>query len=654
MTLNKSFVYRGGAKLALGAILLLGLLTRESFAAMPPAEKLLPPETLLMVSAPDWAKLCDYYRKAPQSQFWDDPAMKPFREKLTAKWNDEIVKPLERDLGINFDDYSALFQGQVTIAVLQGDWQGKGKEDGAPAVVFLLDARDKSDLLKTNLAMLRQKWSAAGKAIRTEKIRNAEFSIVTLTTNDIPQTLRRLLPQSQEITEIGDDEKKTESPSELVIGQYESLLIVSSTTKAAEKIMQRTGAGGAPTLAEASEFENCQRSLFRDAPLFGWFNAKLVVDLAVKSFAAAQNPEAPSPIPMPDVGRLVTAIGLSGVKSVGFDFRDTGDGPMGELFVSAPESGRTGLMKIMAVDAKDAAPPAFVPANAVKFTRIRLDGQKFIATVEKMVSDISPEGLGTWNFLLKNANDAAQVDEPDFDIRKNIFGNLGDDIISYEKAPKGKTLAELADAPSIVLVGSPNPEKFAASLKALFVLMPMQNSQPTTRELLGRKIYSLKLPSRTAGGEKGLHYVASGGYVAFSDDMGMIEEYLRSAESQVKPLRATSGLTEAAAKVGGMGTGWLNYENQAETMRLVMEMLAPNPADTNHMDFAGVLASAFPFAPPEKKIKEWMDFSLLPSYDKIAKYYGFVVSAGQASVNGFTFKFFAPTPPELLKKAAAQ
>jgi hypothetical protein len=603
------------------------------------------------LSAPDWARLNDYYRKAPQSQFWSDPAMKPFRDKFVAKWNEEIVKPLERDLGVKFDDYSALLQGQVTFAITQEGWQGKAKDDGVPAVVFLLDAKDKSDLLKKNLAILRQKWSAAGKAIKTEKIRDVEFSIVPLTTNDIPQTLQKLLPQPQEITEVGDDEAKKPAPTELVIGQYESLLILSSTTKAVEKIMQRTGAGGAPTLAETGEFETCQRTFFRDAPCFGWFNTKVVVEVAVKAFTAAQNPDAPSPFPMPDLARMVNALGLSGLKSVAFDFRDSGDGPVGELFLSAPESGRTGLMKIVAIDAKDATPPAFVPATAVKFSRVRLDGQKLIAALEKMVGDISPEGLNTWNFLLNNANEAARQDDAEFDIRKNIFGNLGDDLISYEKAPKGKTLLDFANAPSVMLVGSPNPEKFAASLKALFVLMPMQSATPTTRELLGRKIHSLKLAGASGGTpEKSLHYVASGGYVAFSTDEGVIEEYLRSADSQVKPLRAIAGFSEAAAKVGGTGTGWLNYENQTETMRFIMEMLTQSSGGTNQPSFGDVLASALPFALPEKKLKEWIDFSLLPSYDKIAKYYGFVVSAGQTSVNGITFRLYAPVPPELLKK----
>lgn len=102
--------------------------------------------------------------------------------------------------------------------------------------------------------------------------------------------------------------------------------------------------------------------------------------------------------------------------------------------------------------------------------------------------------------------------------------------------------------------------------------------------------------------------------------------------------------------MGGTGTGWLNYENQTETMRFIMEMLTQSSGGTNQPSFGDVLASALPFALPEKKLKEWIDFSLLPSYDKIAKYYGFVVSAGQTSVNGITFRLYAPVPPELLKK----
>lgn len=652
MTMKKNSLRRVCTQTVTILITLAALLGQSGSAAVPPVEKLLPPDTLLVLSTPDWTKLREVSKKSPQSQLWDDPAMKPFRDKFMAKWNEELVKPLERDLGVNFDDYGALLQGQITFAVLQEGWQGKAEDDGVPAVVVLLDAKEKSDLLKKNLTELRKKWREAGKAIRTEKIRDVEFSVVPLTTNDIPKTLRQIFPQPQDVEELGKETAK-KSADELFIGQHESLLLVGSSVKALEKILVRYAPGNsAPTLGEQSEFESCRQVLFREAPFIGWFNTRIVIEVATKMLANSQNPDAPSPIPLPDFGKIFTASGLGGLKSMAFSFRDTGDGRMGEFFLSAPESTRAGLVKLLALEAKETTPPAFVPADAVKFSRFRLDGQKAIATLEKMVTDVYPDALSTWNFVLNNANESARLDDPEFDIRKNIFGNLGDDMVTYEKAPRGKNLADLATAPSLFLLGSPNAEKLAASLKGMFVILSPQAGTPKTREFLGRKIYSFPLPGmvRGAGEERSLSYAASSGYVAFSTDDGILEEFLRSAESQGKTLRDKSGLAEAVAKVGGSGSGWLAYENEAETMRVVMEALARSVVSTNKSEFADVLASTIPFAPPEKKIKEWVDFSLLPSFDKVAKYFGFGVSAGSTSVNGITIRYYMPTPPELLKK----
>ncbi len=633
------------------ALVLTGLLACSTplFAAIPPAEKLLPPDTLAVMSAPDWSKLREVYKKSPQSQFWDDAAMKPFRAKFAAKWSEEFVKPLERDLGVKLDDYEALLQGQVTFAVTQEGWQGKSKDDGVPAFVFLLDTKDKSALLKKNLADLRKKWSADGKAIKTEKIRDVEFSIVPLTTNDMPKTLRQFFPQHQDVEELGKEgDKKEAKRDELVIGQHESLLIVGSTVKVVEKIMARAAAGSsAATLAEQPDFESARIGLFRDAPLFGWLNAKTFVDVLAKVLADSENPDAPSPLPIPSASKIIAATGLGGLKTVAFNFRDTGEGRSAEFFLNAPESARAGLMKLLAMEAKESSVPAFVPADAVKFSRWRLDGQKMIATLEKIVTDVFPDGLSTWDFILSNANEAMRLDEPEYDIRKNIFSNLGDDLIYYEKAPRGKSLAEVDAAPSLFLLGSPNAEKLAASLKGLLVIMSPSGANPKTREFLGRKIYSFKPPTMSAsagsGGSRSLSYVASGGYVAFSADDATLEEFLRSSESQGKTLRDTAGLADAMAKVSGQSSGWFTYENESEQMRLAFDMLKLSATNTNSAS-GSVIDSMIPFASPEKKLKDWLDFALLPDYEKVSRHFGFYVMSVNASVNGISFKYYSPTP----------
>jgi hypothetical protein len=148
-------------------------------------------------------------------------------------------------------------------------------------------------------------------------------------------------------------------------------------------------------------------------------------------------------------------------------------------------------------------------------------------------------------------------------------------------------------------------------------------------------------PART------LSCAASGSYVAMSTDTALLEEYLRSSESHAKPLREKTGLLEAAQKIGGMGTGLFSYENEADTMRTAFDAVKNDPGATTN----GIGPSVFPGLPgiagPEQNLKEWMDFSLLPAFDRVAQYFYFSVYAGSANVDGLTLKVFTPTPPAL-------
>jgi len=621
-------------------------------AAVPPVERLLPADTLLVMSAPDFTKLREIYLQSPQRLFWDDSAMKPFREKFEKKWNEELIVPLERDLAVKFSDYGALLQGQVTLAVTQDDWDGKS--DVEPGLVFLLDAMGKSDQLKTNLADFRKKWTDAGKTIKTEKIRDAEFLVVTMTTNDVPKTIRQFFPESRPIEELGKEVTKRED-SRLYIGQQDSLLIIGTGAKPVEKIVAKLTGGSAPVLGDLPAFESSRLAVFRDAPAFLWVNTKALVDVFNKMPDDKPNPDAPDPMPLPDKKKIVSALGIAGLKSIAVGYRNGPEGAGFELQLGVPESSREGMFKLLATEAKDAAPPAFVPADAVKFQRVRIDLSKAVATIEKMLGGVSPQMVSMLNFFISNGNEAMRLDEPDFDIRKNIFANLGDDLITYEKSPRDTSPSALETPPSLTLLGSPAADKLAASLKGILVILNASGGKPETREFLGRKIYSMKLPSQPSKpGEspapRSFNYAASGGYVAFSSDIAVLEEFLRSSETPPKPLREVAGLAEAGQKVGGQGTGWFGYENQAESMRLMMESLRKNSnSSTNSGDGFNPLVSALPFAAPEKKFKDWIDFSLLPPFETVSKYFGFSVYSLSANVDGITFKYYSPVPAQLKK-----
>ena len=631
-------------------------LVHSALAVIPPPERLLPDDTLLLVTVPDFARLRAAWEKMPQKRFWEDSAMRPFRENFVSKWKEQFVQPLERELEIKAEDYTGLFQGQVTLALTQDGFEQEGQAAG---LLLLVDTKDKSSQLKKNLAALRKKWVDGGKVLKATKIRDHEFTILTVSSNDMPKTLRRFFPKGSEVHELGEENNKPETPSdELVIGQVDTLLVVSTSVKAVEKVVARLTGGSVPPLAEVAAYQADHAALFRESPLYGWVNLKVLVDtLSRKLGQRKESEDAPNPFDVKPQ-KVLGALGLNGLKTLAFCYQPSNEGSMVQVFVGVPESSRQGLFKILAGEPRDPHPPAFVPADVLKFQRWRIDGQRTWETLQKTITDISPQWLNGINFLLETANTAAKEKNPGFDVKKNLIGNLGDDLISYERVPTGKGADALNPSPSLFLLGSPNAEVFAASLKSILVFAQQSAGAPEEREFLGRKIYtvsvkSVMVPLGASGGSmapRSLSYAASGGYVAFSTDPAMLEEYLRSSESQRKSLKDSPGLTDATQKVLGPNSSLFGYENQVETMRAVFEALRKNSSPSSPSSpgsAANLLQSGVNVPATIQGFKDLMDFSLLPNFDTVSKYFGFSVYGGGANVDGLSFKLFIPNPSGL-------
>ena len=267
-----------------------------------------------------------------------------------------------------------------------------------------------------------------------------------------------------------------------------------------------------------------------------------------------------------------------------------------------------------------------------------------------MLMQISPQMAGGLKFIMDSAG---KDKDQNFDLKRELIGNLGDDIISYQRKPRGNTFADLNSPPSLYLLGSPNSEKVVTALKSLASLLTGTGNAPKEREFLGRKIYTVALPSLpspdgSAGAPRNLSYAAGAGYVAMSTDEAMLENFLRSSESTGKTLRETAGLADAAQKIGGMNTGLFGYENASESMRVMLETLKNDSSSLEKM------LGMMPLAPrlsgkDGKGLKDWLDFSLLPPFDRISKYFYFTVYAGSANADGLSYKIFSPTPPQLKK-----
>ncbi|HXR06211.1 MAG TPA: hypothetical protein VN765_02715, partial [Candidatus Acidoferrum sp.] len=339
----------------------------------------------------------------------------------------------------------------------------------------------------------------------------------------------------------------------------------------------------------------------------------------------------------------------TGLTSASIAYHDTPDGLNLQFFVGAPESSRRGLLRALTTEAKDSGPPPFVPADAVKFTRMRLDIPKSWRLLESTLNQVNPSFTQFFNYALDLAGKAQ---DEKYDLRAELLANLGDDIITYGRNPVNTTLGDLREPPEIWLLGSPNPWKLAAAIKvAAGLLVPPANIKD--REFLGRRIYSASLPGslpiNPQGGSRTYHFAASSGYVALTSDVEMLEEFLRSNDSNKPGLSQTPGLSDAAEKAGGgMSAGIFTFSNDKESTRTLLETLRKEVI--SGPDLLGLLGlemrqNRISTVEEANRFKAWCDFSLLPPAAALIKYFNYSVWVGGFTQDGFVLNCFTPALP---------
>jgi hypothetical protein len=588
-------------------------------------------------------------RESRLGRLWRDPEMKAFREAFVERMQKDFLAPLEAELGTGLGEYASLVQGQLTLALTPGDKGGQTRE--GPGWLLLLDTRERSEQLEERLAELRRKWAGARRPITTDRIRNVEFTALTVSRGGWTGRLEHLFsPEVEpEAVTVGPGVKSS-GKADLLIGQSGSVLILTASRKDAERVLICRDGGLGQALGDLPDYQALNRGLFRDACAFGFVKFQPLADIFFqqgdKSGAAAADRQS---LFRPE--RVLDSTGLRGLEMMAFALKTSSEGSLWQLSARVPEADRRGLFTILAVEPKDSGPPPFVPADAVRFTRWRVDGAKVWGVLEKTISEVSPQISGVLQMMLGSVG---KDKDPGFDFRKSVIGNLGDDLITLQMLPRGVALADLASPPSLVLIGSANADRLLAALCTSSSLVSDEPGSLKEREVLGTRIYTLPLPTPSMPGmaqvpTHNVHLAARGGYVAVTSDLELVEEYLRSGVGRTNALRETVGLKEAAERVGGMSTGTFRYENTAGAARAMFAFLKSHPDALMAVlpPHYFLLLRESRLSGPLQYLLGECDFALLPAFEKVSRYFSFSVSSLAVTREGIDFTLFVPVPPGL-------
>ena len=631
---NRRFVMKlKNRSVRIAVCCVVGLVGGMSLVAAPkPSGSMLPSDTLAVLTIPHFPDAKKAFLSDPYVRLFGDPSMKAYTDKIKTTFEQNVLGGLEKQLGIKLSEYTGLMNGQLTLAFFVNAPDG-GRRPSFD-LMLALDAGDKGDQLREKLADVRKRFSDAGQPLKPITIRN--------------QTFFRIKSDG---AKEGNDRAPQGVPNELFMGQVDSFLMISSSAAVMQKTLASGTDGAVTSLAENPSFKKIFTNRLKGSYGYGWVNFAEVYKLIVpqvkamdRQFAGNANPLIPKP------SAVLDALGLGALKGLSFNLKDVPKGSIVEFTMSVPEKGRQGVFELLALEKKDSLPMNRIPEDVISFSRTRVDLAKFWSGLEGMVGELAPPVMGFVELFLGGLG---KDRDPNFDFRESFFGNLGDDIITVGLPPRSSKLEDLANPPSLTLLGSPNPKRLAEGLVVATGLIPSGGNVLSEREFLGRTIYSFTIPGLAlpgAGGPgqdpaagAGFYMAPDDGYLVFSMDERTIEEYLRGPSSSQKPLRRIAGLSQATQALGEDQLTSFRYDNAAEIVKKLWELGRENPDLLTGGLGAAALAAPQPFG----GLDELADFSSLPPFDRVAKYFHYSVGGSSSDADHLNYRWFRPSPPKL-------
>lgn len=602
------------------------LATISGLAAELKPETLVPKDALAVLTIPHFPNAEEAFWRDPFVRLFQDPAMESFAKQIQSAWESFVIRGVEEKWNLRLDEYADLLNGQVTLALFLDASSAKSRPDFD--VLLALDGGAQSAQLKTRLKDLRQRFSNAGWTLRPTTFPKGTFHQLRWNDEENEQGAAMFLRK-------------------VVFGRAGSLFLASTEASLIERALANADKeAGAASLSSLPAFRRVHSRRLRQSHAYGWLHfAKLykIIEGQVGNLDRqfAENPMIPPP------SKMLQSLGLDGLQSLALHLRQLEGGSMMEFAMAVPKQDRQGLFEWIDLAEKDCSPPLQVPADVASFSRVRLNLGQLWESLEESVAELSPILGGMMNVALRESEQGLG-----FNIREDILGNLGDDLIAIGFPPRSSRFEDLISAPTLTLLGSPNPMSLAQTLIKATGLIPSEENPLSKKEFQGKTIYSFAIPGlpfmeiEQPGADVGLHMAVDENYLIFSMDEQTLKNYLRPPSETHRPLRNMPGLKQATAALGPEKLTSFRYDNPAKVIGMFWELARKNP----NFLAEGLLSTA-DFDIRESPFGADL-LSALPPFEQVAKYFHFSVSGGNSDARFINYRLFMPTPPQLRQDSA--
>lgn len=574
---------------------------------LPSAEDWLPTNAIAYVTVPDFPAAQAGLGRSPVGRLWSDSSMAAFRAQATECILNDGLGPWQHQLSIDLRRWLPLLRGQLTVAWFPPE----GSATNSPGWGALIDTSGQGDALGREIEGLRGRWTTAGYSLGTNAFSGIEFLTVRGWAREAAGSSNR-------------PANKSLSTSSLWIGRRQNVLLIADNASAATSLAGRLSDVGTPVATKRARFPTATASALPG--IFAWVDFAATRPLLDQKFSLLFGLLASLGGQPAQVG---SALGLDGLRQAAFSAVASEGGLRSRMFLDVPSTRRTGVFQLLALEPQEALPPAYIPADALRFQRGRVNGARMWKTLEESLNKVSPQMFALLRLTLETAGQS--VDEQ-FNVTHHVANALGDDFMTYE-LPIGTNASY---GGRVTLIGSPRPAALLVGVRAMLTLNMIQGGGDfSERIFLGQTLHRITIPAADGEPERSLEMGINGRYVIIADQPLVLEELLRRPDNPASGLRSVPRVIEAAREAGGWERGLFTYEDVANAGAGSWESVRKSGLESAPPAVAHGLSLMVP------NLAGCLDFSRLPPFAKIARYQGISVLTGGTDANGFRFEWWS-------------
>jgi hypothetical protein len=609
-------------------LMLLSAPTSVSAIELPRTAKLVPPETILLADINNFNQLRARFEKTNIYQLYKDPAMAAFVNNFKTKWQERKQEP-DREFIRAIAAASILPQGRLAVGLV---YDQQVKDVNELPVMVIAQWGDKIDKLKETVNEIVRKAVENGARRQTEDYRGVEIA-----------TIEKKPPEAASYCFIDDCLIGSTSPNVLkfVIAQIKG---AGSTTLADDRDYAATGKAIDPTNEGRIDF---------------YVNIKQAVRIELAEDTAGQ------------AKAMIDNLGLNNVTSFGCSIEPAG-GPGGSSFAKAIlkiDGAKAGIFKMLEIESGPIRMPGFIAASASSISVVNLNIKKAFDELANILTRFSPQMA---SILYMPVLPPGPQGEPGLQLKADIIDHLGSQIIlaqSIDKpqpdggAARSAEKGPLLQTRSIIAIAIENRAALEKTLSMIHGKMIAPNNPDATRQLLGHTIYTVDLSGLmpVLGGGPGRKpmqapaspqapkmplsaFTVTDTHLIVASEFA-VEQAIRTMGSNAESIGSARWFNKAKSNIPSV-VGLAGLQNNAvsgellwSTMRQAKKPDKTDGGDKQNQITVGITSqSLFPqimFTQSEGLL----DFSLLPEFDAVKKYFGLSAFYGISRQDGFFFEF---------------